>query len=60
MGIHKGTKLTDAPKTEVIRARTDAETIKKLERLCEVTGKTKSEIIRLGVDRLYTELVEPK
>lgn len=56
MGIHKGTKLTDTPKETVIRARVDAETVRKLETLCTVKSKSKSEIIREGIDRLYQDV----
>ena len=56
MGIHKGTKLTEAPKEIVIRARVDSETVEKLDALCAAKEKTKSEIIREGIDRLYQEI----
>lgn len=56
MGIHKGTKLTETPKETVIRARVDSETVNKLETLCAVKNKSKSEVIREGIDRLYQEV----
>ena len=56
LGIHKGTKLTDAPKEKVIRARVDAETVKKLNELSAASGKSKSEIIRDGIDQLYCKM----
>lgn len=56
MGIHKGTKLTETPKETVIRARVDSETVKKLETLCAVKSKSKSEVIREGIDRLYQDV----
>lgn len=56
MGIHKGTKLTEKPKEMVIRARIDSETARKLETLCAVQSKSKSEVIREGIDRLYQDV----
>ncbi len=53
MGIHKGVKLTDAPKEQTIRARIDAVTAEKLEYLIKSKGVTKSDIIREGIDIQY-------
>ncbi len=56
VGIHKGTKLTETPKETVIRARIDSQTVEKLKTLCDVKKKSKSEIIREGIDQLYREI----
>lgn len=56
VGIHKGTKLTETPKETVVRARVDAETVEKLNAICKATGKSKSEVIREGIEKLYQEM----
>lgn len=56
MGIKKGTKLTDTPKDRELKFRYDAETERKLNTVCAVTGKTKAQVIREGIDKLYAEI----
>ena len=56
MGIKKGTKLTDAPKDLELKFRYDAETARKLDAICEATGKSKAQVIREGIDKQYAEL----
>lgn len=56
MGIKKGTKLTETPKDKEFKFRYDAETERKLIAICGVTGKTKAQVIREGIDKLYAEL----
>ena len=56
LGIKKGTKLTDTPKDKMLRIRVDAETERKLECVCELTEKSKSEVIRDGIDKQYAEI----
>lgn len=56
MGIKKGTRLTDTPKDRELKFRYDAETAMKLEAVCIATGKTKAQVIREGIDKLYSEL----
>lgn len=58
MGIKKGTRLTNTPKDRELKFRYDAETEAKLATLSEETGKSKSQIIREGIDRLYAERKE--
>ena len=38
----------------------NVEELEKLDFCCEKTGKTRSEIIRDGVDRIYAELCDVK
>lgn len=47
---------TDDPKTLNTRIRMSQQDIDKLNYCCKVTGKTKSEIIREGIDKVYNEL----
>ena len=56
MGIKKGTRLTDTPKDRELKFRYDADTDMKLQAVCTVTGKTKAQVIREGIDKLYSEL----
>lgn len=58
MGIQKGTKLTDTPKSNTLKFRYDSETQKRLEEIQRITGKTKSEIIREGIDNVYAEITK--
>ncbi len=53
MGIKKGTKLTDKPKNNMLRVRVDEETLDKLDTVCEETKKSRSEIIRNGIEEQY-------
>lgn len=56
MGIKKGTKLTEKPKDKEFKFRYDADTERKLTAVCSATGKTKAQVIREGIDKLYAEL----
>lgn len=56
LGIKKGTRLTDTPKDKMLRIRVDAETERKLEFVCEYTEKSKSDVVRDGIDKQYAEI----
>ena len=56
MGIKKGTKLTDTPNYRELKFRYDADTEMKLQAVCTATGKTKAQVIREGIEKLYAEL----
>lgn len=60
MGIKKGTRLTDTPKNLELKFRYDADTDLKLRVICATTGKTKSQVIRDGIDKLYAEIQSKK
>lgn len=47
---------TNEPKKHETRIRMSDKDIEMLEYCCEVTGKTKAEVIRLGIKKVYTEL----
>ena len=49
---------TDDPKRTTTTLRLSDEDNKKLSYCCEQTGKSKSEIIRAGIDRIYGELTD--
>ncbi len=56
MGIKKGTKLTNTPKDKMLRIRIDAETEQKLDFVCGHTKKSKSEVVRDGINKQYAEI----
>ena len=56
MGIKKGTKLTDSPKDKILRVRIDEDTDNKLKSICKKTNKSKSEIVRDGIDEQYAKI----
>lgn len=58
LGLRKGTKLTDTPKNKMLRIRIDEETSRKLNAICEAQGKSMSEVVRAGIERLYAETTE--
>lgn len=47
---------TEDPKNLNTRIRLSRKDVEKLEFCCEKTGKKKSEIIREGIDKVYTEI----
>jgi len=56
IGIKKGTRLTDTPKNREFKFRYDVDTDMKLNAICVATGKTKAQVIREGIDKLYAEI----
>lgn len=53
MGIHKGTKLTDNPKSKEVKVRIDEITSEKLDFLTKRKSATKSDIVRMGIEIQY-------
>lgn len=49
---------TDDPKTLSTRIRLSEKDIARLDFCCKKTGKPKSEIIRMGISKVYEELKE--
>jgi len=47
---------TQSPKNDTIKVRMSNEDIEKLDYCCQMTGKTKSQIIREGIDEVYNQL----
>ena len=60
LGIHKGTRLTDTPKDKTLKFRYDDDTAMKLEAICIATRKTKAQVIREGIDKLYADIQKEK
>ncbi len=47
---------TDNPKNKVVRLRVDDDTDSKLNFCCEKLQKSKSDVIRQGIDQIYDDL----
>lgn len=55
MPLSKGYRFTDKPKDTMFRVRLDAETIDKLNKCAEALHTSKSEVVRKGIEKVYTE-----
>lgn len=58
MSSKKMGRPTNNPKNTQMPVRFSDEDIQKLEYCAKVTGKSKAEIIRMGIDKVYKELKE--
>lgn len=47
---------SDNPKDTMIRVRMDKETVEKLEACAEALETTKSEVIRIGIDKVLKDI----
>lgn len=47
---------TDSVKDSTIRARMNAETVRRMDKCCESLQTTRSDILRKGIDKIYEEL----
>lgn len=56
MGIKKGTKLTNTPKSIMYQVRVDEETDRKAKEVCRIEGISKSEAVRQGIELKYQGL----
>ena len=54
--MKKGTKLTDTPKDYMLRVRLDAETVEKLDTICQKQNINRSEAVRNGINKQYQEI----
>ena len=50
MSPRTGRPKSENPKDIAVRARVDAETFKRLQEYCEKHGKTRTEVIREGIE----------
>jgi len=51
--MKKGTKLTDNPKDFMLRVRLDSLMVEKLDIVCKETKKSRSEVVRDGIEEQY-------
>lgn len=47
---------TDSPKTNLLQVRLNNETYNKLNECVKLTNKTRSEIVRKGIDTVYNDI----
>lgn len=53
MVAKKGRPASDNPKDYMLRVRLDQYTLTQLDHCCEATGKSRSEIVRKGIQEQY-------
>lgn len=50
--------MTDSPKEKMLRVRIDSKTEQELNIVCERRNKSKSEVVRAGIEHQYEEICE--
>jgi len=60
MGIQKGTKLTDNPKNIQIKLKADKQTVEDLNFCCQELKLTKSDVLRLGIEKVKQSIIQKK
>ena len=56
MSPRTGRPLSTNPRHERVETKMTKDELEKLEHCCRETGKSRSEVIRLGIDFIYTNL----
>lgn len=56
MSPRTGRPLSDNPRHERVETKMTKEELEKLDYCCQVTGKSRSEVIRAGIDVIYASL----
>lgn len=56
MVAKKGRPVSENPKDYMLRVRLDQETLSQLDECCEIQGKSRSEIVREGIQEQYGKL----
>lgn len=56
MAEKKTWKNLENPKEITVRARMDMETVKKLDKCCEVFNTTRSDILRKGIEKIFEDI----
>ena len=51
---------TDSVKDSTIRARMNEETVRRLDKCCEVLKTSRSDVLRKGIDKIYEDLPPEK
>jgi hypothetical protein len=60
LGMPKGTKLTDNPKNTQIKLKADKKTVDDLDFCCKQLNLTKSDVLRLGIEKVKQSILEKK
>lgn len=56
MVAKQGRPVSENKKDYMLRVRMDKETLSKLDECCEVEGKTRSEIVRQGIEEQFGKI----
>ena len=56
MVAKKGRPASESPKDYMLRVRLDKETLTQLDECCEVEGKSRSEIVRQGIEEQHRQI----
>lgn len=51
-----GRPASDNPKDYMLRVRLDRETLERLDECCEATGKSRSEVVRDGIQEQHDKI----
>ena len=51
-----GRPSSDNPKDYMLRVRLDRETLERLDECCEATGKSRSEVVREGIQEQHDKI----
>ena len=60
MSPRTGRPISDNPRQMRVETKMTVEELEKLDFCCKTTGKTRSEVVRKGVDMIYARLNKPK
>lgn len=55
MSPRTGRPKSDNPLSVEVKARIDIQTNEKLNEYCQKTGKTRTEVVRIGIDKVLNE-----
>lgn len=55
-----GRPLSGDPRVTKVETRMSNSELEKLDHCCKATGKSRSEVIRLGIDIIYAKLEKPQ
>ena len=56
MSPRTGRPISDNPRQMRVETKMTVQELEKLDYCCKITGKTRSEIVRKGIDRIYAKL----
>ena len=60
MSPRKGRPPAENPRHERVETKMTKEELEKLDYCCRATGKSRSEVIRAGIDVIYARLEKPE
>ena len=60
MSPRTGRPLSENPRHERVETKMTKEELERLDYCCRATGKSRSEVIRAGIDMIYARLEKPE